>query len=161
MSLCCHINLTISGRAFLLSLYSFQELHMMPGNVSCIPSVTKSGVRLLAAQKSLERPGWWKGKSVILEACTQGGGRPPVQRPTPPTLTINGPELLQAEGGVYMQKQHTVILKLVISDLISIILIALSTVSLQFQHWFISISLWPILRIVAAYIMATVWSSCS
>ena len=60
-----------------------------------------------------------------------------------------------------MQKQHTVILKLVISDLISIILIALSTVSLQFQHWFISISLWPILRIVAAYIMATVWSSCS
>ena len=43
----------------------------------------------------------------------------------------------------------------------SIILIVLSTVSLQFQGWFVPISLRPVLRIVAAYVMATAWSSCS
>ena len=42
-----------------------------------------------------------------------------------------------------MQKQQSVLtanLKLVISDLTSIILILLSTVSLQFQGWFVSIA---------------------
>ena len=31
------------------------------------------------------------------------------------------------------------------------------TVNLQFQGWFVSISLRPVLRIVTAYVMATVW----
>ena len=43
--------------------------------------------------------------------------------------------------------------------LISVILIVLSTVNLQFQSWFVSISLRPVLGIVAAYVMATVCSS--
>ena len=37
----------------------------------------------------------------------------------------------------------------------------LGTVHLQFQGRFVSISLRPVLRIVAAYVTATVWSSCS
>ena len=40
-------------------------------------------------------------------------------------------------------------------------MIVLGTVHLQFQGRFASISLRPILGIVAAYVMATVWSSCS
>ena len=52
-----------------------------------------------------------------------------------------------------------VILKLVISGLTSVILLILGTVNLQFQHQFVSISLRPVLRIVAAYLMTTVWSS--
>ena len=59
------------------------------------------------------------------------------------------------------QSALTVILKLVISGLISIILTVLSTVNLQFQGQFVPISLRPVLRIVAAYVMATAWSSCS
>ena len=43
--------------------------------------------------------------------------------------------------------------------LISVILIVLSTVNLQFQSRFVSISLRPVLGIVAAYVMATVCSS--
>ena len=45
--------------------------------------------------------------------------------------------------------------------LTSIILIVFSTVSFQFQGWFVLISLRPVLRIVAAHVMATVWSSYS
>ena len=65
--------------------------------------------------------------------------------------------------GGYMQKQHstflTVIFKLVISGLTNIILVVLGTVILQGP--FVPISLWLILRIVAALVLRTVWSSCS
>ena len=64
-----------------------------------------------------------------------------------------------------MQSQHssvlTVILKLVIGGLTSIILIALGTVNLQFQGPFVPISLSPVLRTVAACVVGTVWSSWS
>ena len=43
----------------------------------------------------------------------------------------------------------------------SVILIVLSTVNLQFQAQFVSRVLRPVLKIVAAYVMAIVWSSCS
>ena len=102
----------------------------------------------------------------ISDACNHvgsGGGRKPIQRPTLPTdnqwarAFIGGGRGPHAETA---QEALTVILNLVISGLTSIILIVLSTVSLQFQGWFVSISLRPILGIVAAYVMATVWSSC-
>ena len=63
-----------------------------------------------------------------------------------------------------MQKPQSaliVIFKLVISGLTSVILIVLGTVNLQFQGPFVLISLRPVLRIVAAYVMSTVWSSYS
>ena len=40
-------------------------------------------------------------------------------------------------------------------------MIVLDTVNLQFQVWFVSISLRPVLGIVAAYVVATAWASCS
>ena len=46
----------------------------------------------------------------------------------------------------------------VIGDPNSIILIVLSTVNLQFQGRFAPILWRPVLEIVAAYVMATVWS---
>ena len=54
----------------------------------------------------------------------------------------------------------TVIFKLVIS-IVLVVLVVLGTVSLQFQGWLVSMSLRPVLGIVAAYDMGTVWSSCS
>ena len=68
------------------------------------------------------------------------------------------------QGGGYVQKQQsalTVVLKLVTDGLTSVILIVLSTVNRQFQHSFFPILLRPILRIVTAYVMATVWFLCS
>ena len=59
------------------------------------------------------------------------------------------------------QSALTVILTLVFGGLISVILIVLSTINLQLQGQFVPISLSPVLRIVAAYVMATAWSSCS
>ena len=59
-----------------------------------------------------------------------------------------------------MQKQHsqllTVIFKCVISDLPSVTLVVLGTVNARFQSQFVSISLKPVLGIVAAYIMGMV-----
>ena len=49
------------------------------------------------------------------------------------------------------QSTLTVILKLVVSDPTSIILIVLSTVNLQLHGWFVLISLRPVLKIVAPY----------
>ena len=60
-----------------------------------------------------------------------------------------------------LQSALTVVLKLVMQWSCSIILTILSIVSLQFQGQFVPISLRPVLRIVAAYFMDTVRSSCS
>ena len=40
-------------------------------------------------------------------------------------------------------------------------MIVLSTVSLQLQGQFVPISLRPVIRIMAAYVMTAVWSSCN
>ena len=62
-----------------------------------------------------------------------------------------------------MQKQHshllTVIFKLVISGLTSIILIVLGTVNLQFQSPFVPVSLQSVLGTVAAHVLRTIWSA--
>ena len=50
----------------------------------------------------------------------------------------------------------TVIFRLVIGGLTSIILVVLGTVNLQFLGWFVSISWRPTLGIVAAYVMGTI-----
>ena len=59
------------------------------------------------------------------------------------------------------QSALTVILKLVIGGLTSIILVVLGVVNLQSQGRSVSIFLRHILRIGAACVMATVWSSCT
>ena len=50
--------------------------------------------------------------------------------------------------------------EIVFGRLASVTVIVLSTVNLQFHGQFVPVSLRPILRIVAAHVMATVWSSC-
>ena len=55
----------------------------------------------------------------------------------------------------------SVILELVNGGLTDVILIVLGIVNLRFQGLTVSISLRPVLRIVAADVMGTVWSSCS
>jgi len=57
-----------------------------------------------------------------------------------------------------MQKKSslTIVFILVISGLTSVVLVVLGTVNLQYQGQFLSISLRPNFRIVAAYFMATV-----
>ena len=57
------------------------------------------------------------------------------------------------------QLSLTIIFKLVISGLISTILIVLGTVNLHFQGPFVPIPLQSILRIVAAHVLGTIWSS--
>ena len=140
--------------------------------------VTESGVRLLAAQKPLKRSGWWKGKFALFQTlATEGVGgwradtcpkaNPPPSPPRPPATSrnnqgarafIDGGRGLHAETA---QSALTVILKLIIGGLTSVILIVLGTANLQFHVRFVPISLSPILGIVGAYVIATVWSSCS
>ena len=74
-----------------------------------------------------------------------------------------GKKLYKQKWGAAACRNSTVIsniLKLIICGLISIILVVLGTVNLQFQGSIFPISLWLLLRIVAAHV-GTVWSSCS
>ena len=83
--------------------------------------------------------------------------------------TSSGQELLNGilgcicgGRGLHAEKAHSalrVTWNCSSGGLTSIILVVFSTVNLQVQGWFVSISLRPILRIAAAYIMF--WSSCS
>ena len=120
--------------------------------------VTESGVCLLATQKPIKRH--VGGKENLPR-----GGRTPVQRPTPhPTDNQGARAFIDGGRGLHAETAQSalrVVLKLVIGGLTSVILIVLSTVSLQFQDWFVPIALRPVLGIVAAYVMVTVWSSCS
>ena len=58
------------------------------------------------------------------------------------------------------QSALPVTLKLVIGGMTRVILIVSSTVNFQFWGQFVPISLRPVLRIVAADVMVTDWSSC-
>lgn len=126
--------------------------------------LSKSEVRLLASLKPIKRQAWWK-VCFILEAgkwWLEVGGRTPVQRSAPlPGQPVGKSfyrhrEGLQAETA---QSARTVILKLVTGGLTSVISIVLGTVSLQFQ--FVPSFLRLVLRIAAAYVVATFWSPCS
>ena len=57
------------------------------------------------------------------------------------------------------QSSLTVIFKLVISGLTSLILVVLGTGNLQFQDPLVPISLRPVLGIVAVHVLDTIWSS--
>ena len=96
--------------------------------------------------------------------CGEGGrhlskGR---LRHTPPhSRQAEGESFYQHSGGQLhvetVQSSLTVIFKLVLSGLTSIILIVLGTVNLQFQSPFVPISLWPVFGIVTARVLGTVW----
>ena len=103
----------------------------------------------------------------ILEAGNLGAGSYP-KADSPPPATPSDEQWTRAfidrGRGLHAETAQlalAVMLTLVIGGLISVILIVLSTVNLQFQDQFVSISLRPVLGTVAAYVMATVRSSCS
>ena len=77
-----------------------------------------------------------------------------------PSPAISGTRaLIFRRRGIYVetaQSALTVIFKLIIGGLVSLILVVLSTVNLQFQGLFVPISLWPVLRIVVAHVVGTV-----
>ena len=95
----------------------------------------------------------------VVDICPKADSLPS-PLPNPPTPSCQQPvgqEILQVEGGDYMQKQYmalTVIFKLVIW-------VVLGIVNLHFQGLFVPISLRPILGTVAARVLGTAWSLCS
>ena len=109
----------------------------------------------VSGKKSLLYPRDWQ---------LRGNRQTHVQRPILPANNQWARAFVGRERGLHAettQSALTVILKLVISGLISFILNILSTVNLQFQDLFVSMSLRSFLGILATYVMATVWSPCS
>ena len=87
-----------------------------------------------------------------------------VQRPTPFTDNQWGNSLYRLREGLQLetaQSAPTVVLKLSTRGLTSVTLMVLGAVDLQFQGRFVPVSLRPVFRIVAVYVTATAWSSCS
>ena len=122
-------------------------------------------------QKLINSQGWWKGKFALFWMPATWGqrggarqGRTPGQRPTP---------LLQWQSvakSFYRQRKGAMCRNSTVSSdshleighaVVWSASFWLSSVNLQFEGRFVPVSLRPVLRIVAAYVMATVWSSCS
>ena len=108
----------------------------------------KVRVWLLATQKPLKRQGWWKGKFALFwmpatpELGLEGGllskGQLPPHGDNQWGRAFTGRGRgLRAETA---RSALTVILKLVIGGLTSVILIVLSTIRLHFQGWFVPFS---------------------
>ena len=100
--------------------------------------------------KPMKRPGWWKGKFALLWMLTTGEAWGLLS-----CLKANSPCLHNQWARAFVDRRlglHvetawsalTLILKLIICDLTSSILIVLGTVNLQFQGPFVPISLRPI-----------------
>ena len=110
-----------------------------------LPLVARSGVWVLVDQKPVKRQVWWKVCFILDASNWSGGGQTPVQRwtlslaPATPTDSQWTRAFIHRGRGLHIETVLTVILKFVSSDLTSVILIVLSTVSLQFQ-----VSLFPV-----------------
>ena len=129
-----------------------------------VPLLPTVGSSCLPLKRNRETR-WWEGKFVLLWMLAIGGGMwTPVQRLTPYPdnqclrASVDREREFQSETA---QSALTVILKLIIGGLTSVISYVLSTNNLQSHGRFVPVSLRPVLRILAAYVMATVWSSCS
>ena len=165
-----------SSIAFFYSLAnSKRAIYFVSFLVMVLPKATPKWVRLLAAQKPINSQVGGKERLIYFR-CWQlvgGGWQTSVQRLTPLTLPPHQPPALASSEvraftdrrrGLYAetaQSALTVIFRLVVSGLTGIILVVLGTVNLQFEGRFVSITLRRILRIVAAQVLGTVWSSCS
>lgn len=94
----------------------------------------------------------------------RGGGGGLLSKGQTPPLIIGGQKFYRQREGAACRaalSALTVFLKLVVGWSGQCHLVVLSTVNLQFRSWFVHISLTPVLRIVAAYVIApTVQSSC-
>ena len=94
---------------------------------------------------------------------TPAAGSHPPSTPTP--QQAGGEESFYKEwwweGVLHAETSLTVIFKFVITSLSSSTSTVLGAVNLQLQGLFVPISLRPVLGIVAAHVLGTVWSSCS
>ena len=120
-------------------------------------------VQLLAPQKPVNRPGWWKGKFTLFQMPAtggQGGWQTCVQRPDDKQGVRAFIGRVGGQGGgLHTEKAQsslTVIFKLFVSGLTSSILVVLGTVNLQFWCALVPISLPSVLGIVAAHVLGTV-----
>ena len=92
-------------------------------NDSWFPCVTKSGVWLFVAQKPMKRPSWWRGCYHLVGEVEEGRS---LSKGLLSPLTIRRQEFYRQVEGPTCRNQPsalTDILKLVIGDLISVILI--------------------------------------
>ena len=91
---------------------------------TCVFLLTESGVQLLAAQKPIKGPGWWKGVCFILDASNRGrawgweGEWTPVQKLTccPHFQQSGGKSFYRLREGLHAETSQsalTVILRLV------------------------------------------------
>ena len=131
-------------------------------------SVTQSSIWLLKSQDLRGKVGG-KEKSLCFRG-QQAGERVDSCPKADSSLTIVGKSFLKASfrgctgrgWGLHAETAEsvlTMILKLSYSGLISIILTILNIVNPFFQGQFVPFSLCPVLKIVSAYVIATVWSS--
>ena len=98
-----------------------------------------------------------KGRGERMDACPKADFPPSPDNQWSGAFTDRGRRLHTEKTWLALK----VILEIShLCGLTSIILVVLCTVHLQLQSQFFPISLRPALRIVAAYVMATVWSSC-
>ena len=96
--------------------------------------------------------------------ATRGEGGSHLSKDRLPPQQAGGESIIDRVGGGgdgATCRNSTVIFKLVISGLTSIILVVLGTVNLQFWGALVPISLGTFLGIVAAQVLGTAWSSCS
>ena len=130
------------------SCYSMcQNFLPLPGQIkfywmNLLPKGEIFGVWLLATQKPINRPGWWKAKFALFQmsasATGEGEGRH-LSKGWLPALATSGVRAFINRRGLHAeiaQLSLTVILKLAIDGLTSIILVVLGTVNLQFQDPF-------------------------
>ena len=116
----------------------------------------------IAAQKPINRTGRWKGKFALFQMLAAGlgeeGGH--LSRGRLPTAGNSwGKSAYGEEAGPHTgtsQSALSILFTVASGGLASIILVVSGTVSLQFQSLLVSISLRPVLRIVADCIMAIV-----
>ena len=68
------------------------------------------GVQLLATQKPINRPGWWKGTFALFQMLATGGWgwQTSVQRPTPPQKA-GGESFYRQSGGEGTCRNSTVV----------------------------------------------------
>ena len=92
-----------------------------------------------------------KGKLAAFWVLARGKWGSPVQRPTPP-VNVSGQESLCRRERLHAATAQSVL---------RVILVVLSTVSLQVLGQCVPISLRPALGVVAAHVTATIWSSWS
>ena len=126
----------------------------------------------LTAQKPLDRPGWWKGESAVIQMpATGGGGQMSIQGPSPLPQATSGARAFRnrsgrARGGgrelhaETAQSALTAIVQLVIGGLSSGILVVLSTVNLSAQGPSASIAFATSSRNSGGSCTCIAWSSC-